>query len=148
MYGVFFKKLNPDAQLPSYANPGDSGMDLTSVDTAFLMPGERVLVKTGLAVQLPIDFEGQVRSRSGLAVKYGITVLNAPGTIDNGYRGEIGVIMINHGNAPFQITKGMRIAQLVIAPVTWCHPMFVGEISETERGAGGFGSSGEAATGL
>jgi dUTP pyrophosphatase len=145
---VLFKRLNPDAQLPAYANAGDSGMDLVSVDNAFLMPGEHVMVKTGLSVELPGGHEGQVRPRSGLAVKYGITVLNAPGTVDCGYRGEIGVVLVNHGSNPFQVSKGMRVAQLVIVPVQQFNVRFVSGLSDTERGAGGFGSSGEAATGL
>ena len=139
---VRFKKLTPDAVLPSYAHPGDAGMDLTSIEEVELPPGEIRLVKTGLAMALPTGTEAQVRPRSGLAAKHGVTVANTPGTIDEGYRGEICVILVNLGKAPFRVEKGMRIAQMVIAPVWRAGVAEVTELSDTERGTGGFGSSG------
>ncbi|MBQ7189580.1 MAG: dUTP diphosphatase [Kiritimatiellae bacterium] len=139
---VRFKKLTPDAVLPSYAHPGDAGMDLTSIEEVELPPGEIRLVKTGLAMALPSGTEAQVRPRSGLAAKHGVTVANTPGTIDEGYRGEICVILVNLGKAPFRVEKGMRIAQMVIAPVLCAGVAEVTELSDTERGTGGFGSSG------
>ena len=139
---VRFKKLTPDAVLPSYAHPGDAGMDLTSIEEVELPPGEIRLVKTGLAMTLPSGTEAQVRPRSGLAAKHGVTVANTPGTIDEGYRGEICVILVNLGKAPFRVDKGMRIAQMVIAPVLRVGVAEVSELSDTERGTGGFGSSG------
>lgn len=142
MLAVGFKKLNDLATLPRYANPGDAGMDLTSVENTWIRPGERVLVRTGLAVLLPPNYEAQVRPRSGLALKNGITVLNAPGTIDSGYRGEIGVILYNTSTTPFEVQVGTRIAQLVVAPVTTVSVLEVRELDDTERGTGGFGSSG------
>ncbi|MBR4170136.1 MAG: dUTP diphosphatase [Kiritimatiellae bacterium] len=139
---VRFKKLVPEAVLPSYAHPGDAGLDLTSVEDVELPPGEIRLVKTGLAMALPSGTEAQVRPRSGLAAKHGVTVANTPGTIDEGYRGEIRVILVNLGKAPFRVEKGMRIAQMVIAPVLRVGVAEVTELSDTERGTGGFGSSG------
>ena len=136
------KKVHPDAVLPSYAHPSDAGMDVRSVDELTLAPGKRALVHTGLVMLLPPQYEAQVRPRSGLALKNGITVLNTPGTIDSGYRGEVGVILINHGDADFTIAKGDKIAQIVIAPVTQPEVAEVSEVDETDRGAGGFGSTG------
>jgi dUTP pyrophosphatase len=109
-----------------------------------IAPGERVLVPTGLAIALPPGFEAQVRPRSGLALKQGITVVNTPGTIDADYRGEVGVILINHGDAPFTVDRGMRIAQMVVAPITRAVWNEVGTLSESTRGTGGFGSTGTA----
>lgn len=137
-----FKRINPDAVLPSYAHPGDAGMDLRSVDDAVIPPGGRALVHTGLVVNLPPAYEAQVRPRSGLALKSGVTVLNTPGTIDAGYRGEIGVILANFGAEPFAVRKGDRIAQMVVAPVTFAEIVETDSIDETDRGAGGFGSTG------
>jgi len=130
--------------LPSYATALSAGADLVAaVDgTLTLAPGERTIVPTGLAIQLPAGFEAQVRPRSGLAVKHGITALNSPGTIDADYRGEVGVILINHGTEAFTIDRGMRIAQLVVAPVTTAAWHEVAELDDTARGAGGFGSTG------
>jgi dUTP pyrophosphatase len=131
--------------LPAYATPGSAGMDLHAAlpeDAPLLLaPGERGLIPAGIAISLPAGFEAQVRPRSGLALKHGITCLNAPGTIDADYRGEIGVILINHGDSPFRITRGMRIAQLVIAPVARVHWQPVSSLDDTERGEGGFGST-------
>ena len=137
-----FKRIHPDAVLPAYAHPSDAGMDVRSVDDMTLAPGKRALVHTGLVMLLPPMFEAQVRPRSGLALKAGVTVLNTPGTIDSGYRGEVGVILINLGDADFVIKKGDKIAQIVIAPVTQPEIVETAEIDETDRGAGGFGSTG------
>ena len=137
-----FKRINPDAVLPSYAHPGDAGMDLKSAEDAVIEPGARLLVHTGLAMALPEGYEAQVRPRSGLALKHGITVLNTPGTIDEGYRGEVGVILFNTGDTAFKIAKGDRIAQMVIAPVTRARIVETDDLGSTERGAGGFGSTG------
>ena len=135
-------RTDPAAQLPAYAHPGDAGMDVRSVVDLMIAPGERALVRTGFVLMLPPNAEAQVRPRSGLALKHGVTVLNTPGTIDSGYRGEVGVILINLGAEPFKVEKGMKIAQLVIAPVTQAEIVDVSEIDSTDRGAGGFGSTG------
>ena len=137
-----FKRIHPDAVLPAYAHPSDAGMDVRSVAELVIPPGGRALVPTGLVVLLPPLYEAQVRPRSGLALKHGVTVLNTPGTIDSGYRGEIGIILANFGDAPFKIAKGDKVAQLVIAPVTQPEIVETAEVDETDRGAGGFGSTG------
>ncbi len=137
-----FKRIHPDAVLPAYAHPSDAGMDVRSIEELVIPAGKRALVHTGLVVLLPPLYEAQVRPRSGLALKFGVTVLNTPGTIDSGYRGEIGVILANFGDADFIVKKGDKIAQLVIAPVTQPEVCEVSEIDETDRGAGGFGSTG------
>ena len=129
--------------LPSYATTGSAGLDLRSADALTLKPGARALISTGIAIALPDNHEAQVRPRSGLAVKYGITVLNAPGTIDADYRGEIKVPLINLGAEDFSIAKGDRIAQMVIAPVVQVELVEVTSLDQTARGAGGFGSSGK-----
>lgn len=132
--------------LPSYETPFAAGMDLKAAlgdgETIILAPGTRALVPTGLSIALPQGYEAQVRPRSGLAAKNGVTVLNSPGTIDADYRGEIKVILINHGREPFEITRGMRIAQMVVAPVTHGRWREVSELPATSRGGGGFGSTG------
>lgn len=137
-----FRKVHPDAVLPAYAHPSDAGMDVRSVDDLTIAPGKRALVHTGLVMLLPPDYEAQVRPRSGLALKSGVTVLNTPGTIDSGYRGEVGVILANFGEADFQVKKGDKIAQIVIAPVTQPEIVETTEVDETDRGSGGFGSTG------
>ena len=137
-----FKRVHPDAVLPAYAHPSDAGMDLRSVEDLSIPRFGRALVHTGLVVLLPPMFEAQVRPRSGLALKKGVTVLNTPGTIDSGYRGEIGVILANFGEEPFEVKKGDKIAQLVIAPVTQPTVEETTVVDETDRGAGGFGSTG------
>ena len=137
-----FKRIHPDAELPAYAHPSDAGMDLRSVDELVIPAGKRALVHTGLVMMLPPLHEAQVRPRSGLALKQGVTVLNTPGTIDSGYRGEIGVILVNLGEADFTVRKGDKIAQLVIAPVTQPEIVETETLDETDRGAGGFGSTG------
>jgi dUTP pyrophosphatase len=133
-------------ELPAYQSAGAAGLDLMAAIPAHarlvIEPGARELVPTGLTMELPQGYEAQVRPRSGLALKSGVTVLNSPGTIDSDYRGEIGVILINLGAEPFEITRGARIAQMVIAPVTQAQLIEVSEINETSRGAGGFGSTG------
>ena len=139
---LIVKKLHADAVMPTYAHEGDAGMDLCSVVEMTIQPGMFAKVQTGIAIELPAGYEGQVRPRSGYAAKDGVTVLNAPGTIDTGYRGEVMAILINHGQAPFKITKAMRIAQLVIAPITRANIIHAAELSDSARGAGGFGSSG------
>ncbi|MGE4313298.1 MAG: dUTP diphosphatase [Pseudobdellovibrionaceae bacterium] len=130
--------------LPQYATSASAGMDLLAAieDAVELAPGERMLVPTGIGIALPEGYEAQVRPRSGLAAKYGITVLNTPGTIDADYRGEIKVILINHGQEPFEITRGMRIAQMVIARYTQIAWTETETLDETARGSGGFGSTG------
>ncbi len=132
--------------LPSYQSAGAAGLDLLAAlppgTKASLPPGGRQLIPTGLAVAIPQGYEGQVRPRSGLALKAGVTVLNAPGTIDSDYRGEIGVILINHGQAPFDIARGERIAQLVFAPVVQARLFATQDLEATQRGANGFGSTG------
>jgi dUTP pyrophosphatase len=130
--------------LPAYATPGAAGLDLAAAVTepVVIPPGHRAVVPTGLAVALPAGFEAQVRPRSGLAARAGVTVLNAPGTIDSDYRGEIQVILINFGEAPFTVSRGERIAQLVVAPVARLAWRAADRLPETARGAGGFGSTG------
>ena len=133
-----------DLPLPTPASPGSSGFDLRASlpETAVLGPGERLLVPTGLVLEIPPGWEGQVRPRSGLALRHGIGVVNSPGTIDSDYRGEVAVTLINLGTAPFPIQRGDRIAQLVIAPVASVEWEEAESLGESERGAGGFGSSG------
>lgn len=133
-----------DLPLPRYETAHAAGMDLLAAvaDEQVLAPGAWAVVPTGIAIALPEDHEAQVRPRSGLAARHGVTVLNAPGTIDADYRGEVGVILVNHGRDAFTITRGMRIAQLVVAPVTRAQWNEVEELQETARGAGGFGSTG------
>jgi len=137
-------RVRPDAQLPKYMSDGAAGMDLAaSLDTEVtIAPGQRALVGTGLAIALPRGFEAQVRPRSGLAAKHGVTVLNAPGTIDEDYRGEIKVILINHGDEPFVVKSGERIAQMVIAPVARVTLIEADSLDGSTRGAGGFGHTG------
>ena len=128
--------------LPAYATTGAAGMDLLAAKDLTLPPGGRALVPTGLCIALPEGFEMQVRPRSGLALKHGVTVLNAPGTVDADYRGEVGVILLNTGAEPFVIARGDRIAQAVFAPVTRADWEEVVVLPETQRGSGGFGSTG------
>lgn len=140
---VKVKRLAPDARLPEYAHDGDAGMDVFSLEDVHLGPGESALIKTGLSIELPKCYEAQVRPRSGLAYKNQVTVLNGPGTIDAPYRGEVGILLINHGGFPLNVTKGMKIAQLVIKPVQQAEIIEVTELTDTSRGEGGFGSTGE-----
>jgi len=131
--------------LPFYATTHAAGADLrAAINEDVVIPaGEHRLIKTGLAMALPDNFEAQIRPRSGLALKHGITVLNSPGTIDADYRGEVGVILINHGKEDFTVSRGERIAQMIIAPFVQANFREVTELTETERGTGGFGSSGK-----
>lgn len=136
------KRIHVDAKLPLQANPGDAGMDLFSIETVTIPAGEARLIKTGLQLELSEGTEAQIRPRSGLALNYCVTVLNSPGTVDEGYRGEIDVILINHGNDPFVVEKSMRIAQMVIQYVPSVQITEVSDLSQTIRGTSGFGSSG------
>jgi dUTP pyrophosphatase len=147
-------KLLPHAEglpLPAYQSPGAAGLDLVAAVAAdaplSLPPGGRALVPTGLVVEIAPGFEAQARPRSGLALNHGVTVLNSPGTIDSDYRGEVGVILINHGDKPFEIIRGARIAQLVVAPAPQARLTVVDDVTTTARGEGGFGSSDRDAAG-
>ncbi|MEM1367083.1 MAG: dUTP diphosphatase [Cyanobacteria bacterium P01_H01_bin.15] len=142
MPSIQLKKLHPDAIVPSYQHADDSALDLHAVTDLTLLPGQSTLVPTGFAIAIPPNTEAQVRPRSGLALKHQITVLNTPGTVDEGYRGEIGVILINHGTQAFSIQKGDRIAQLVIAPILRVDVDVVSELPPTQRSREGFGSTG------
>jgi dUTP pyrophosphatase len=140
---ILVTKLDNDAVIPTYAKPGDAGADLYSISDLVLSPGERALVKTGIAIALPNGYVGLVHPRSGLGLKNGISVVNTPGTIDAGYRGEIGVVLINHDlHESFQVKKGDRIAQLVIQKVENAQFKMVDQLPESERAAGGYGSTG------
>lgn len=141
-YMLKIKKVHEKAIIPSYAHEGDAGLDLYAVNELILKPGERGLVHTGIQIELPRNTEAQIRPRSGLALKNGITTLNSPGTIDEGYRGEIGVILINHSSEEFKVEEGMKIAQMVIKPVFKVDIMETLELSDSERSEKGFGSSG------
>lgn len=136
------RRLDPDLPLPGYAHPGDAGLDLHAADTTTLQPGERALVPCGITVAVPEGHVGLVHPRSGLAVDHGLTVLNAPGTIDAGYRGEVKVLLVNHGSEPVEVRHGQRIAQLVIAPVVTVDVREVDRLDDTARGRAGFGSTG------
>lgn len=135
--------LDALATMPAYQTADAAGMDLCCTEDFQLQPMERKLVPTGVRMAIPKGFEGQVRPRSGLAMRYGIGMVNSPGTIDSDYRGEIGVLLINLGQEAVEFHKGDRIAQLVICPVTRAQPVIVEELDQTERGAGGFGSTGK-----
>ena len=128
--------------MPVYASEDAAGADLKTAEDGILNPGEYKLIKTGVKMELPEGYEGQVRPRSGLALKYGVTMLNSPGTIDSDYRGEIAVLMINHGKAPFVYKKGDRIAQLVVSKLVVCNFEKTDVLSSTKRGGGGFGHTG------
>lgn len=141
-YNLKVKLINANAMLPIQANPGDAGLDLFSAEEKVIKPGEAELISTGIVMELPKGTEAQVRPRSGLALKHSVTVLNSPGTIDEGYRGEVKVILINHGKNDFKVEKQMRIAQMVVAPVAKVNILQTEELSSSERGEGGFGSSG------
>ena len=135
-----------DLALPSYETAEAAGMDLRAAIDApiVLAPGARMLVPSGLIIQLPVNHEGQIRPRSGLAYKHGVTVLNSPGTIDSDYRGEVKILLINHGDEPFEITRGMRIAQMIVAPVVQVKIVEATELTATDRGTAGYGSTGTA----
>ena len=135
------KRIHPLARLPCYANPGDAGLDLFAVEEAAIPPGKSALIRTGIQVELPPATEAQIRPRSGLALNHQVTVLNSPGTIDSGYRGEVCVILVNHGTMPFHVTVGTRIAQMIIGPVIHVAVVESEALSPPRRGSG-FGSSG------
>ena len=140
---VLVRRLDPDLPLPGYAHPGDAGADLVAAEDVELAPGERAMVPTGVAIALPDGYVGLVHPRSGLAARLGVTVLNAPGTVDSGYRGEILVNLINHDRANVaKISRGDRIAQLVVQRVERARFAVVDELAESSRGAGGHGSTG------
>ncbi len=137
-----FRKLRDDAVVPSRAYDGDAGLDLASCERVLLEPGERATVGTGLAVAVPDGYAGFVQPRSGLASRHGITIVNAPGLVDSGYRGELRIVLLNtDAREAFVVEPGMRIAQLVVVPVASAEPLEVEELPETERGVRGFGSS-------
>jgi len=135
------KKLHPEAIIPQYQTEGAAGMDLCALEPISIMPGRRALVRTGLAFAIPEGFEGQIRPRSGSALRHGLTVLNSPGTVDSDYRGEIRVLLINVGQDPVAIKQGDRIAQIVFCPVAKAVLCPVDQLPDTKRGAGGFGST-------
>jgi dUTP pyrophosphatase len=134
-------RIHPEAYIPKYEHLGDSGADVYSIDDYVLQPFERKAFATGISLEIPLGFEVQVRPKSGLALTNGITVLNTPGTIDSGYRGEVKVILINLGTEPYHIKKGQKIAQLVVAPVIFGNFIEVNNLSDSERGNQGFGST-------
>ncbi len=137
------KRLSESAVIPQYAHPGDAGLDLVSIEAQTILPGKSQLIRTGIAIELPDGTEAQIRPRSGLALKHQVTVLNSPGTIDTGYRGEICVILINHSTQPFQVEQGMRIAQMVITSFIQVQIATVEMLQDNSaRAEGGFGSTG------
>lgn len=143
-----FQRLDPRAILPRRAHPGDAGLDLHALEAAELQPGQRLAIRTGLAVAIPDGYAGLVLPRSGLAARHGISLVNAPGLIDSGYRGEIQVLLLNTDSSrPWSLAPGDRIAQLVISPVALPTPELVDELDATPRGEGGFGSSGQGSFG-
>lgn len=143
MYDLKVKLLYKNSKLPEFANDGDAGMDVFSVERKLVKSGEFELIRTGISLELPKDTEIQLRPKSGLSLKHGITLINSPGTIDEGYRGEIKVVIINHGKEDFWIEEGMKIAQMVLKPIYKVNIIESSEINcETQRGKNGFGSSG------
>jgi dUTP pyrophosphatase len=141
MIDLPIQKLRPEAVVPARAYAGDAGLDLAACEALELAPGERALVGTGLAVAIPDGHAGFVQPRSGLAAKHGITIVNTPGLVDSGYRGELKIILLNTGREPFAVEPGMRIAQLVVLPIPEVAPREVDELPGSERGERGFGSS-------
>ena len=142
MIEVLLRRLRPDAVLPGRAYDGDAGLDLAACERVELGPGERATVPTGLAVAIPEGYAGFVQPRSGLADRHGITIVNTPGLVDSGYRGELRVVLLNtDAREPFVVEPGMRIAQLVVVPIPGVEPVEVDELPESERGVRGFGSS-------
>jgi dUTP pyrophosphatase len=135
-------KLNPAATIPHYAHEGDAGLDLFAVEETRILPGETRLIKTGIAIALPPGTEAQIRPRSGLALNHSITVLNSPGTIDAGYRGEVAIILINHGKKTFDIVSGMKVAQMIVTPIIQAKVTVVDKLDNTSRDIKGFGSTG------
>jgi dUTP diphosphatase len=142
MNTVKFKKLFPDAVMPSYAHEGDAGADLYSIDSVAILPGAFALVGTGIAVAMPINWVGLIHPRSGLAAKFGVSIVNTPGTVDSGYRGEIKINLINHGTSAFRVAKGDRIAQIVFQTFERADFVEVADLDTTIRGVNGYGSTG------
>ncbi|MFH2028865.1 MAG: dUTP diphosphatase [Nanoarchaeota archaeon] len=142
MVAIKIQKIKDNAVIPSYAHEGDAGVDLYSTEEYNLKPGERTLVSTGIKIAIPIGYEAQIRPKSGLALKNGLSIVNTPGTIDAGYRGEIGIILINHSQEEQKIEKGKKIAQMVIKKVEQAEFEEVAGLDETSRNEGGFGSTG------
>ncbi|HRZ85410.1 MAG TPA: dUTP diphosphatase [Candidatus Paceibacterota bacterium] len=142
MEKIKIKKLDENAVLPFYAKKGDAGVDFSSIKRYLIKPGERCLIETGLAFEIPEGYELQIRPRSGLALKKGISIVNSPGTIDSGYRGELGIILINHGEEDFEINLGDKIAQGVFNKIENAQFEEVYELSKSDRGSGGFGHTG------
>jgi len=142
MIDIKMKRISEEAVIPCYAHKGDAGMDLYSIEEKVVSPGETALIHTGIQIELPEFTEAQIRPRSGLALKHSVTVLNSPGTIDEGYRGEICIILINHGREIFKVEKQMRIAQMVIARFIHANINEAVELNSSERAEKGFGSSG------
>jgi dUTP pyrophosphatase len=138
---VAVRRLRPDAHIPEPAYGGDAGLDLAACDHAVLGPGERAIVSTGLAVEIPDGYAGFIQPRSGLAARHGIGIVNSPGLIDSGYRGEIRVVLLNTGRETFTVEPGMRVAQLVVLPVAVVRLVEVDELASSDRGVRGFGSS-------
>jgi dUTP pyrophosphatase len=138
---VAVRRLRPDAHIPEHAYDGDAGLDLAACDHVVLGPGERAVVPTGLAVEIPDGYAGFVQPRSGLAARHGIGIVNSPGLIDSGYRGEIRIVLLNTGGEAFSVEPGMRIAQLVVVPVAAVRLVEVDELASSDRGIQGFGSS-------
>ena len=139
---IKINKIKENAILPHYVHDGDAGVDLYSIEDYVLKPGQRVLVSTGIKMAIPKGYEGQIRSKSGLALNHGISICNSPATIDSGYRGEIGVIAINHSNEEFKIKKGTKIAQMVFNKIEKAEFEEVKDLDTTKRGQNGFGSTG------
>ena len=145
MIKILIKRLSQQISLPKYETIGSSGRDLSAnIDNYIeIQPGKSAIIPTGLSISIPKNYEVQIRPRSGLAAKQQITVLNTPGTIDSDYRGEIKIILINHGDKKFKVEKGLRIAQMVVCPVIQAEIIEVNELEDTKRGQGGFGSTGK-----
>ena len=141
MIDVAVRRLRPDAHIPEQAYDGDAGLDLAACDHVVLGPGERAVVPTGLAVEIPDGYAGFVQPRSGLAARHGIGIVNSPGLIDSGYRGEIRIVLLNTGGEAFSVEPGMRVAQLVVVPVAAVRLVEVDELASSDRGVQGFGSS-------
>jgi dUTP pyrophosphatase len=142
MVKIKIKKLQPEAVIPTYAHKGDSGMDVFAINELVLLPMRRALIETGLSFEVPQGYEIQVRPKSGLALKEGISIVNTPGTLDSNFRGELGVILINHSGKPFKVEKGKKIAQIVVSKVETATFNEVKSLSKTMRGSGRFGSTG------
>ena len=136
------KQLHPSATIPHYAHPGDAGLDLFAIEPQEILPGEAQLIRTGIAIALTFGYEAQIRPRSGLALKHSVTVLNSPGTIDAGYRGEVKIVLINHGKNVFKIVPGMKVAQMVVTSFIQTKVIAVNDFNTTSRGSRGFGSTG------